>query len=210
MSTPNKYLLEVLPSVAFMSTDYGATPAYCLDLGGGNGDLRRAIEARGYFYVIVDIKDDADVIADVHELPFRDECIHIVISKDSLEHFYAPKQAVAEAARVLKNYHWLLIIVPWMHPHHRDDYWRFSPEGLRCMLSDVALVVAKMDSPLWLFTMLSVMVNRMLPFRHFPLFRHCLRKAGYFLDRLFAPEMSAFAASYRVAARKTFHIVGGS
>lgn len=198
MSTPIKYLLKVLPSPGMV--DFGKRN--CLDLGGGNGHLREVMEERGYFYVNVDIKAGSDVVADVHALPFKDEVFHLIISKDSLEHFYAPKKALAEAARVLIDQHKFVIIVPWMYPYHGNDYWRFSYQGLECMLSSSGLRIEKIDTPLWIFTTFSILGSRVFSSLGLAFIGRILRKLGYLLDDLFAPKMSAFAASYRMVARK--------
>jgi len=203
VSTPIKYLLKVLPSVYELTTYHGRFPAWCLDLGGGNGHIGDVMKKQGYCYVNVDIGSDADVIADAHALPFKDKVFSLVISKDSLEHFYAPKKAVEEVVRALSPGGWFIAFAPFMWPFHSQvDYWRFTHMGLKCMLSSAGLTVSKIDNPLWIFTILSVMASRLLSAVGLRFIGRMLRRLAYILDDLFAPELSAFAAGYRVIARK--------
>lgn len=211
MSTPTKYVLEVLPSPKTQSSLIDRLIDYCsrkcLDLGGGNGALREAMEYRGYRYINLDLCRYADVIGDSHGLAFQDNTFHLIISKDSLEHFYAPKKALAEVGRVLRKGGHLIILVPWMHPFHKTDYFRFSPLGLRDMLEDLGLEIEIFDAPAWIFTILATIGARACSYSRLPHLGRILRKLGYFLDDLFAPgklgtSPSAFASEYRIRARK--------
>lgn len=96
MSSDIRWLLEVMPSVTSLPSDHPKV----LDLGGGRGGLRKALEQRGYLYVNLDIQrfdnGEPSVIGDAHRLPFKDSCFDVVVSKDTLEHFANPWRAVDE------------------------------------------------------------------------------------------------------------------
>jgi SAM-dependent methyltransferase len=116
--------------------------------------LRRPLEERGYQYINLDIRrfgnGEPSVTGDAHRLPFKDATLDILVSKDTLEHFLEPWIVVKEVHRVLKEGGRLFIWVPFMHPVHGDDFYRYSPLGLRHLLRHFELVA--LESPLWVFT----------------------------------------------------------
>src|SRR5207249_218504 len=111
-----------------------------LDLGGNQGMLRQPLEERGYRYINLDFRHfgsgEPSLLGDAHQLPFKDDALDMVVSKDTLEHFIQPWAAVKEVHRVLKTGGQFVIWVPWMHPFHEDDFYRYSPLGLRSLLKD--------------------------------------------------------------------------
>src|SRR5262245_21775420 len=108
-----RLILEAIPSTMPVDGERRA-----LDLGGGTGVLRRAIEERGYRYVNLDLRRVNDrepsLLADAHRLPFRDAVFDLVISKSSLQTFPEPDAAVREVRRVLKTGGHFVIWVPWL------------------------------------------------------------------------------------------------
>lgn len=124
-----------------------------LDLGGRHGELAEPVTARGYTYVNIDFsRPPAGVQGDAHRLPFPAETFQIVLSVDTLEHFAEPWTVLAEVQRVLLPGGRLYIWVPWMHPFHGDDLWRYSPLGLRQMLAAAGLTVESFEGRDGLFT----------------------------------------------------------
>jgi hypothetical protein len=78
----------------------------------------------------------------------------MVVSKDILEHFLEPWIVVKEGHRVLKGGGWLVIWASYMHPFHGDDFYLFSPLGLRHLLREFNLLA--FESPLWVFTIVGL------------------------------------------------------
>lgn len=72
----------------------------------------RAVHGRRY--VTVDaFNPDADVQADITDLPFPDADFDVIVSSHVLEHVADDRAAMAELARVLKPTGWALILVPY-------------------------------------------------------------------------------------------------
>ncbi len=74
-----------------------------------------------------------DVIADVHQLPFRDGSVHAVVCTGTLEHVEDPARVVAGMRRILREGGIIHLEVPFLQPFHADpeDYWRWTLDGLR-------------------------------------------------------------------------------
>ncbi len=73
------------------------------------------------------------VIGDVHQLPFRDQCFDLVICQAVLEHVHRPHRAVDEMFRVASNGGYVYAEVPFLQPYHAapNDFQRYTSEGLR-------------------------------------------------------------------------------
>jgi SAM-dependent methyltransferase len=178
-----------------------------LDLGGSKGMLRQPLQERGYHYINLDIRHlengEPSLICDAHRLPFRDAAVDLVVSKDTLEHFIDPWGVVKEVHRVLNVGGKFIIWVPFMHPFHGDDFYRYSPLGLQHLLGDFELVT--FESPLWVFTVVGLAVIEALKRVHLGLAERSIKQVCGGLDRLFARRQkrpASFAAAYRIVATK--------
>jgi SAM-dependent methyltransferase len=141
-----------------------AGPGRALDLGGGAGELHAPLTSRGYEYANVDVAATGPgaVVGDAHELPFGDNMFDLVVSSDSLEHFHTPLTALREVARVLAPGGRLVVWVPFMHPFHRDDYYRYTPLGLEYLLEEAGFVGVSIEAPLGVFSIYAQTVVAML------------------------------------------------
>jgi SAM-dependent methyltransferase len=180
---------------------------FVLDLGGGMGALRQPFQGRAYRYINLDARrfenGEPSLIGDAHRLPFKDASLDIVVSKDTLEHFLDPWTVVREVHRVLKEDGQFVIWVPFMHPFHGDDYYRYSPLGLRHLLRDFELVA--FDNPVWIFTVIGLAVIEVLKQVHLGLAERPIKRSCALLDRLFVRNQkhpSSYAAAYRIIACK--------
>jgi SAM-dependent methyltransferase len=178
-----------------------------LDLGGSKGMLRQPLQERGYHYINLDIRHlengEPSLLGDAHRLPFRDAAVDLVVSKDTLEHFIDPWGVVKEVHRVLNVGGKFIIWVPFMHPFHGDDFYRYSPLGLQHLLGDFELVT--FESPLWVFTVVGLAVIEALKRVHLGLAERSIKQVCGGLDRLFARRQkrpASFAAAYRIVATK--------
>lgn len=197
MSADIRYVNEVIPR------GHGLA----LDLGGGRGELRSPIENRGYQYINLENRllegRDISVAADAHELPFKDESLDLLIGKDTLEHFVDPSKVINESYRVLKCDGVFVIWVPFMHPFHGDDLYRYTPLGLQRLLKNFDIVA--FDNPLWVFTVLGTACVQILKRMGLGFTERPLKIICHSIDRLFTRKMKApsgFAPAYRIVAVK--------
>ncbi|MBN2059399.1 MAG: class I SAM-dependent methyltransferase [Deltaproteobacteria bacterium] len=197
MSSDIQYIVERIPR----------GKGIALDLGGGKGLLRAPLEKLGYQYINLEnrpVKNrDVSIVSDAHDLPFKNQALDLLISKDTLEHFADPSKVITESYRVLKHKGLFIIWVPFMHPFHGDDLYRYTPLGLRRLLRNFDIV--SFDNPLWVFTIIGTAWVQI--FKRIGL--KCLEKPVKHIcmsiDHLFTRKMngpSAFAPSYRIVARK--------
>jgi len=86
--------------------------------------------------------EGVDVIADAHNLPFKENSFDNIIMTNLLEHVQEPQKVVNEAYRVLKPNGLIVVYTPFMYPIHGDpnDYWRFTDEGLKYLLKNFDIV----------------------------------------------------------------------
>ncbi len=90
------------------------------------------------------------VVADAHQLPFRDGALNTVFMNAVLEHLHHPHKALYEIHRVLKNCGLLYGWVAFLEPYH-DSYFHFSFRGLETILEDCGFVKASIwPGPHWL------------------------------------------------------------
>ena len=197
MSADDRFILEVVAPYK----------GRALDLGGGGGTLWRPLEQLGYRYLNVDLEAPNGrvpaVLADAHLLPFKDGSFELVVSKDSLEHFSDPSAAVAELWRVLKSEGRCIIWVPFMHPFHDDDFYRYSPLGLKHLFRDFEIV--SLESPLWLFTYSGILASEVLRRLRLGFVANPMLRLCHTFDRLVMQKRqhpAAYAVAYRMIVRK--------
>ena len=81
---------------------------------------------------------NVSIVADAHQLPFKNESVDAVIAEHLLEHLSDPDKAVAEVKRILKPNGLIYILTPFMLGFHSspNDYYRWTTEGLRELWKD--------------------------------------------------------------------------
>ncbi len=126
-------LSPVMPSAAYrrtLSAMLGARgeDAVILNLGSGPARLKGRQDV-----INVDIFPfaEADVVADVKDVPLIDGCADLIVSVASLEHVADPARVVAEMRRLLKPGGELFCFVPFMQPFHAApaDFTRWTAPG---------------------------------------------------------------------------------
>jgi SAM-dependent methyltransferase len=197
MSSDAGFILDVIPSGV----------GCVLDLGGNRGMLRPWLEQRGYHYINLDIchfeHGEPSLLGDAHFLPFKTGSFDMVISKDTLEHFINPWMAVSEVYRILKEGGMFVVWVPFMHPFHETDYYRYSPLGLQYILRDFKIV--RFESPLWVFTIFGMAAIELLKRVKLEVLVSPLMNACTWLDRSCTRHRkapAAFCPAYRIVAQK--------
>jgi SAM-dependent methyltransferase len=80
----------------------------------------------------------ADVIADIAELPLEDASLDAIVCTEVLEHVRGPHRAAAELRRVLAPGGRLMVTVPFVGELHEEpyDFQRFTSYGLQALLED--------------------------------------------------------------------------
>lgn len=133
---PNRFLKrlrqlissEYFPGKAWRNAKASVTQQADLKLIIGSGVTRYPAA------VHLDIDDfpGVDVVADAHQLPFRDNSFAGVVCEVVLEHVRDPRQVVAETWRTLKPGGQAFFIVPFLFPYHGHpaDFNRWTHEGL--------------------------------------------------------------------------------
>lgn len=117
-----------------------------LDVGCGAQPYRRLLP-QGVAYIGIDFNDAATVFGyhapdvryyDGEHWPVDDASVDLVLATETLEHVKEPRQFLREADRVLRTPGRLVITVPFAARWHfiPADYWRFTPSGLRHLLTE--------------------------------------------------------------------------
>lgn len=101
----------------------------------GSGDVRYEKED---INLDINLYPHVDIVADAHALPIKDASLGLIIGYHVLEHLRDPQLVAQEFYRVLKPGGIIFIEMPFIQRFHGypDDYYRFTPEGLREILKD--------------------------------------------------------------------------
>ena len=108
------------------------------DLGCGPRDQADPIEYLGHQYVGADYSNPAaDMLADAHAIPFKDETFDCVFSYAVLEHLHNPFIGIAEIERVLKPGGIYVGTVSQGEPFHAS-YFHHTSWGLISLISSIS------------------------------------------------------------------------
>ena len=128
------------------------------DYGSWWADLRGQLELDDVEWVGVDLQSGGyvdvvfDMTRDLSEWPAEAGCkegprdrFGSCVCAEVLEHVNYPAKMLANIRRILKPGAWLIVTTPFAFPAHAypDDYWRFTPSGLRLLLTDAGFVQIK-------------------------------------------------------------------
>jgi SAM-dependent methyltransferase len=85
------------------------------------------------------------LIEDTDRIPLEDSIADFVLSTQVLEHVADPEQYLAESRRVLKNGGLLILSTHGVWRYHPDpcDYWRWTSEGLKKILTEAEFEVVR-------------------------------------------------------------------
>lgn len=102
--------------------------------------------------VRIDIRGSlgAEVVADAHDLPFKNLSFDGVLAIELLEHLIDPRSAVEEIKRVLRGGGTCVLSTRFCYPIHGapHDYFRFSEFGLRRLFATWEILELKPDTNL--------------------------------------------------------------
>lgn len=130
-----------------------------------------------------------DIVGDIHELPFADNSIDVIICSSVLEHVEEPQRAVREMYRVLKPGGVCFIDVPFLFYYHPmkgyyHDFYRFTADGIKYMARD--------------FSSVELCTGRGAAETVLNLFPFFSKRIGFinFFDRLFKKDTSNQTSNY--------------
>ncbi len=99
-----------------------------INVGSGNHRLANHI-------INIDIskRENVDVVADAHNLPFKDLSVDYILLLAILEHVEESERVIEESYRVLKDNGIIYCEFPFIQPEHNapSDYTRVTIQGLR-------------------------------------------------------------------------------
>jgi len=117
----------------------GAGRFRMLDIGCGHGAWKESLLAYASEYVGVDVREgpNVSIVANVESLPVADCSFDTVICIMVLEHVRDYRKAIAEMYRVLKPKGLMILAThgTWAIHGEPNDFWRWTPYGLREILS---------------------------------------------------------------------------
>jgi SAM-dependent methyltransferase len=113
-----------------------------MDVGSKDARYRHLVPATEY--LTLDIRPDsgADIVGDLHDVPWESDSMDTVIATEVLEHCYDPSKAVGEIHRLLRPGGVCVLSTRFLHPYHADphDYFRFTNEGLAHLFREFSQV----------------------------------------------------------------------
>jgi SAM-dependent methyltransferase len=131
--------------------EVGIQSGSILEIGGRNNPIRDRLDLTRFAYTAVDLKKTADfvVVADITNCPqIPDNSYDAVYSVDVFEHINRPWLAAAEIARILKpgGVAYTSTLFSWRYHPCPIDYWRFTPECLKFLFSDLTPIAYGFDA----------------------------------------------------------------
>jgi glycosyltransferase involved in cell wall biosynthesis/SAM-dependent methyltransferase/uncharacterized protein YbaR (Trm112 family) len=117
---PDEHMSNPLPHEALDM--FQNTEGFVLNLSAGGTDERRANVVEVEYAIF----RNTDVVADAHDLPFRDESFEAVVSLNAFEHYRDPVRAAKEIWRVLKPGGRLLLRTAFLQPIHEEPFHFFN------------------------------------------------------------------------------------
>ncbi|PPS45551.1 class I SAM-dependent methyltransferase [Chroococcidiopsis sp. TS-821] len=133
---------EILYYIDKIKTEFG-TDLTVLDLGCGSGGNKKYLNSVGITHVIsADYSSDkADILVDVHRLPFKNSSFDFVLTTATIEHFYNPFIAFTEINRVLKPGGALIASGSFWESWHDQSCFHFTPNGFFILCNSVGLTL---------------------------------------------------------------------
>ncbi len=125
-----------------LSRHRGLDPVYefgALQVRGheGSADMRPFFPGREFIGCDIRPGRGVDRIEDLHRIGLPDDSAGTVLVLETFEHVENPFLAMSELARILKPGGLLIATSVLEFPihEHPSDYWRFTPEGFRLLVS---------------------------------------------------------------------------
>lgn len=127
-----------------------STDKKVLDVGGGRADFNHSYDVffPNRFSVDIDPKREPDLVADVHNLPIKDNTYEFVLCTEVIEHCHDPQKAVNEMMRVLKPGGTCVLTTRFMFPIHDfpHDYWRFTEMQMQKLFENSTIIELRSET----------------------------------------------------------------
>lgn len=140
-----------------------------LDLGCGHQNYQRFLRVSNSANLIkVDMsrRSSPNVVAELEGiLPFRDNCVDVVLLFNVLEHIYNAKGLIKEVSRVLKRGGSLYLYVPFLIHIHADpfDYHRYTTSSLKKMFNEAGLSLIELNISYGIFKSIVALITFIIP-----------------------------------------------
>lgn len=139
-----------------------------LDVGCGSRPFDRALAARGFQAVGMDVKPLPGTVQGSGQLlPFKDETFSLVLCVSVLQYMDDPGEGCRELNRVLRPGATLLAVLPCFVPLDPEDLWRWTETAGRRLLRDAGFgdIVARpiMPTAANLFGLMGLSVRKAVP-----------------------------------------------
>lgn len=139
-----------------------AHPLKVLDLGCGYKPFKSFFPDDNYIGVDMSLNSFADVIADNHHLPFKNNIFDVVIITEVLEHCNNEYQVINELRRVAKNQALVYLTIPFLFPLHGvpDDFNRLTKFKLLKLFSQDKIILLQESNNI--FASLFIVINMII------------------------------------------------
>ncbi len=125
-----------------------------VDVGCGSRPYESALIRQVDLYVGIDLNPGryahgkVDVVSDSERLPVASESADMVLSNQVIEHLREPGEALREMSRILKSGGTAIVSAPhiWGIHEEPEDYFRFTPYGLRHLAEKAGFQVASIEA----------------------------------------------------------------
>ena len=132
---------SVKRALSILLTNLG-TEDWGLNLGAGSTRLHERL-------INIDIRDNSniDIVTEGTRLPFKENCLNLVVAQEVLEHIADPFAMVKEVYRVLTPGGIFYCQVPFQIGFHPGphDYWRFSRDALEYLFQNDHWYIQELD-----------------------------------------------------------------
>jgi SAM-dependent methyltransferase len=160
------YVLDFEASIERAVSEFAAKlpqGARVLDAGAGEGTYSGFFRDHRYCGVDFALGDadwdysGLDAVADLHALPFREECFDACLNIVTLEHVREPADVLCEISRTLRRGGRLLLVVPqdWEVHQSPHDYFRYTRYGVRYLLGNAGFTDIEVQPAGGFFRLLS-------------------------------------------------------
>ncbi len=118
-----------------------------LDVGSGSAPYKDDLPECRFITLEHDVRFQPMVVGSAVSLPFLSEAFNSVICTEVLEHLPEPEMCIIEIKRVLKGGGRVYITTPmtWYLHYEPNDYFRFTPYGLRYLLEKNGFTVITLE-----------------------------------------------------------------